>query len=49
MRWYRDPQVLPFDTRPQESRPAGWYRFVSPPGLRGMTDQSVLKFRKPAR
>lgn len=37
MRWYRDPQVLPFDTRPQEARPAGWYRFVSPPGLRSMT------------
>ena len=37
MRWYRDDRVLPFDTRPQVERPAGWYRFVSPPGLRGMT------------
>jgi hypothetical protein len=37
MRWYRDVGRLPFDTRPQVERPAGWYRFISPPGLRGMT------------
>jgi len=37
MRWYRDPGVLPFDTRPQVAQPAGWYRFMSPPGLCGMT------------
>jgi hypothetical protein len=36
MRWYRDSQILPFDTRPQTAQPAGWYRFVSPPGLRRM-------------
>ena len=37
MRWYHDDSVLPFDTRPQVEQPAGWYRFVSPPGLSGMT------------
>ncbi len=37
MRWFGDDSVLPFDTRPQIEQPAGWYRFVSPPGLRGMT------------
>ena len=37
MRWYNDPDILPFDTRPQIARPAGWYHFVSPPGLRAMT------------
>ncbi len=36
-RWYRDADRLPFDTRPQIAQPAGWYRFVSPPGLRGLT------------
>jgi hypothetical protein len=37
MTWYRDPDVLDFDARPQAARPAGWYRFQSPPGLRAMT------------
>ena len=37
MTWYRKPGILPLDTRPQTERPAGWYRFTSPPGLRGMT------------
>ena len=37
MRWYTDPATAPFDAKPQEAQPAGWYRFVSPPGLRGMT------------
>ena len=36
MRWYRDAHRLPFDTRPQAREPAGWYRFVSPPGLRSL-------------
>ncbi|MHB9081567.1 MAG: glycosyl hydrolase [Pirellulaceae bacterium] len=36
-RWYRDVSVLPFDTRMQDPRPAGWYRFTAPPGLRAMT------------
>ena len=37
MSWYQNPGVLPFDIRPAETRPAGWYRFTAPPGLRTMT------------
>ncbi len=37
MRWFNQPGLLPYDTRPQEANPAGWYRFTSPPGLRAMT------------
>jgi len=37
MRWWNSPTVLPFDVRAAESRPVGWYRFTSPPGLRAMT------------
>ena len=37
MRWYRNRDRLAFDTRPTEAHPAGWYRFLSPPGLRGLT------------
>ncbi len=37
MRWYHQHERLPFDTRPGEATPAGWYRFVSPPGLCRMT------------
>ena len=37
MRWFADSSVLPFDTRPRVERPAGWYRFTAPPGLRAMT------------
>ena len=37
MRWYNKPGVLPFDILPEDKQPAGWYRFNSPPGLRGMT------------
>lgn len=37
MRWHGDAKVLPFDTRPATAQPAGWYRFVAPPGLRGLT------------
>ena len=36
MTWYDKPGVLPFDTRPRVEHPAGWYRFMSPPGLRAM-------------
>ncbi len=35
-RWHGDADVLPFDTRPGEAQPAGWYRFTAPPGLRAM-------------
>ncbi len=37
MSWYGRPGVLAFDTRPGEKSPAGWYRFMSPPGLKEMT------------
>jgi hypothetical protein len=37
MRWYNQDEILKFDTRPGERRPVGWYRFVSPPGLKAMT------------
>jgi hypothetical protein len=37
MSWHHNSDFLPFDTRPQTAQPAGWYRFVAPPGLRAMT------------
>jgi hypothetical protein len=37
MSWWTNTTVLPFDVRAQEAKPIGWYRFVSPPGLRGFT------------
>jgi len=45
MKWFDDPSVLPFDPRPQIARPAGWYRFTAPPGLRAMTVQALGKAR----
>jgi hypothetical protein len=36
MRWNSDPTVLRFDVRPSEKLPAGWYRFISAPGLRAL-------------
>ena len=37
MSWWKNPSVLPFDVRAGEKTPVGWYRFVSPPGLRAMS------------
>ncbi len=37
MSWSTNPNVLPFDVRTSETNPVGWYRFVSPPGLRSFT------------
>lgn len=37
MRWFTQPGVIPLDTRPQDTAPAGWYRFNAAPGLRSMT------------
>ncbi len=34
MTWWTNANVLPFDIRANEAKPVGWYRFVSPPGLR---------------
>ena len=36
MSWYLMPGVLPFDPQPDETKPVGWYRFTSPPGLQAM-------------
>ena len=36
-KWADDKGLLPFDVRPDEKSPVGWYRFVSPPGLRAIT------------
>lgn len=36
MQWHDRPGVVPFDVRPHESRPTGWYRFTAPPGLKSM-------------
>lgn len=35
-RWHDDKTRMEFDVRPQDPRPAGWYRFTAPPGLRSM-------------
>jgi hypothetical protein len=45
MNWYNNPGVLPFDTRPGEASPAGWYRFTAAPGLRAMTVVARGKLR----
>ncbi|MHC4180420.1 MAG: glycosylhydrolase-like jelly roll fold domain-containing protein, partial [Planctomycetota bacterium] len=37
MTWYDRPGVLLMDAMPAVGKPVGWYRFVAPPGLRGMT------------
>jgi hypothetical protein len=34
--WYANPAVLPYDLAPEASKPAGWYRFKAPPGLRSI-------------
>lgn len=37
MRWFDLAGVLPFDLRPGDREPVGWYRFTAPPGLRSFT------------
>ncbi|MBN1909705.1 MAG: hypothetical protein JW818_08200, partial [Pirellulales bacterium] len=37
MKWYDNPSLVPLDALPSKTPPVGWYRFVAPPGLRGMT------------
>lgn len=37
MTWWTNTHRLPFDVRAREAQPVGWYRFTSPPGLRGFT------------
>lgn len=41
--WFKAPGRLAFDTRPDVQRPAGWYRFTAPPGLRGMHLPCIAK------
>ncbi len=36
MRWSGDSTVYPFDARPAEAHPAGWYRFESAPGMQAL-------------
>jgi hypothetical protein len=35
--WLKEDRRPVFDMRPQVSRPAGWYRFITPPGLHSLT------------
>jgi hypothetical protein len=37
MAWYDRPGVLALDALPGIAKPAGWYRFIAPPGLRGLS------------
>ncbi|MCY3022099.1 MAG: hypothetical protein NTW87_24065, partial [Planctomycetota bacterium] len=37
MRWHGADGVLPFDVRPTDAKPAGWYRFRTAPGTKTMT------------
>jgi hypothetical protein len=37
MKWWNMSGRIAFDSRPSEKTPAGWYRFVAPPGLKSMT------------
>ena len=37
MTWTGHPGLIPFDPRPAENRPIGWFRFIAPPGLRSFT------------
>jgi hypothetical protein len=45
MSWWKNPAVLPFDARPEDKAPVGWYRFTSPPGLRAMTVSALGKVK----
>jgi hypothetical protein len=36
MLWNDRPGLVPFDVRPHESNPMGWYRFTAPPGFKSM-------------
>jgi hypothetical protein len=45
MRWYQKPGLLPFDPNPAARSRAGWYRFLSPPGLRSMKLEAHGKVR----
>lgn len=40
MRWHGLAGILPFDVRPGEDAPVGWYRFTSPPGMKALALQA---------
>ncbi|MFA6483420.1 MAG: glycosyl hydrolase [Bacteroidales bacterium] len=43
-RWYNNPFILPYNIDPADSKPAGWFRFKAPPGLRSI---ELAMSRKP--
>ncbi len=45
MKWYDETGLVPFDVRASETEPAGWYRFVAPPGLRKMVVRACGRIR----
>jgi hypothetical protein len=44
MKWWKAPDVLPFDVMPQVAQPAGCYRFTGPPGLRSLVIEAAGQF-----
>jgi len=41
--WYLNPGVVPYNCNPQVKGMFGWYRFVSPPGMRALYVTTVAK------
>jgi hypothetical protein len=41
MRWFDAAGVFPFDPRPGDPNPAGWYRFKAPPGLKAFVVTAI--------
>ncbi|MGC8830251.1 MAG: glycosyl hydrolase [Verrucomicrobiia bacterium] len=44
-RWYNDQTVLPFDVKPAEKNPSGWYRFTTAPGTTSLVVTCIGKPR----
>ncbi len=45
MSWYNNPDIMTFDAYPDNERSFGYYRFISPPGLIGMTINAYGKMK----
>jgi len=45
MTWNDEPGLIPYDVRDGEPTPAGWYRFIAPPGLRKMVVRANGRIR----
>ncbi len=45
MTWHDEPGLIPYDVRAKRTAPAGWYRFVAPPGLRKMVVRAAGRIR----